>query len=786
MVDPGAPSAPDAPDALGAPEDFAADLRRRLPPADARLRAAVRGPVEILRDRAGVPHVYAGSTADLYFGLGFATAQDRLWQLDRLRRRALGRQAEVLGPEYVRSDLVHRTVGIEAIARAEAERLDERTHEIVSAYVAGINRQLEQASASPGALPIEFDLLGYACQPFGVADVLAILRGQWWSLNGRLEGLVAAEAAGLLPEGPLRALYLTPEAPETRIVPPGSPTPPPDLLAGSGDATGSNNWAVAPERTVAGRAILCSDPHQPFWLPGSWYEYALEGPEESAAGAGHPGVPGLWWGSNGAIAWGVTNNAASTRDLYVETAHPDDPDRYRAGDVWRPFERREVTIAVRGEAPRAYTLRATVRGPVMNDVLPPLREGGDPPLSLRWVGQEHLDDVRALVAIGRARDGEGFRAALRDWSVPVFNFVFASGAGEIGYQCAGRVPLRGRIVPGFREAGRPEDAWRGYLPADALPRLESPGRGYVASANNRPVPDDYPYPLYGAWAAGHRAARLAQVLDGAPEGATGRRFSRDDLIALQNDVTSARAARLVPALVRRLREGSAGDDRDVALLGDTLAAWDHRYTLESPAPVLFETFSRLWQRRVARERFPERLLPLVQGQGGAAARLLEADDPGWFPDGTALARALADTAREAVAEVRRRWGDDPAGWRWGRIHLAHWRHPLSDGATAPHFDLGPAPVDGCADTVRNTGRSPTCGADSGAEYRLVVDFAQPDRFLAVQCTGNSGQPGSPHYGDGFAPWIAGEYHVVHLRRTAVEADLEGRTIVEPLDPARPA
>jgi penicillin G amidase len=185
-------------------------LQGRLPPPDASLLAPVGRQVEILRDRAGVPHVYAGSTADLYFGLGFATAQDRLWQLDRLRRRALGRQAEVLGPEYARSDLVHRLVGIEEIARAEAGRLDERTREIVTAYVAGINHHLEQVGASPATLPIEFDLLGYACPPFTVADVLAILRGMWWSLNGRLEGLVAAEAARLLPEGPLRALYLTP------------------------------------------------------------------------------------------------------------------------------------------------------------------------------------------------------------------------------------------------------------------------------------------------------------------------------------------------------------------------------------------------------------------------------------------------------------------------------------------------------------------------------------------------------------------------------------------------
>ena len=220
--------------------------------------------------------------------------------------------------------------------------------------------------------------------------------------------------------------------------------------------------------------------------------------------------------------------------------------------------------------------------------------------------------------------------------------------------------------------------------------------------------------------------------------------------------------------------GAALDDLCAAL-----EAWDYRYTPESTAPLLFETFMRHWQRRVAAERFPARLLPLVQAQGSAAARLIEGDDPGWFPDAGALHTALRETAGEAMAEVRRSRGDDPAGWRWDAVHLAHWRHVLSRGTTADAFDFGPRPVDGSSETVRNTGLSATFGADSGAEYRLVVDFSQPESFLAVQNTGNSGQPGSPHYGDQFAPWMAGTYHVVHLRRGAVEGEMEGRTVLEP-------
>jgi len=799
-----------------------------------RFKGSVGEKVEILRDRAGVPHIYGTSTADVYFGLGLAMAQDRLWQMDRLRRRAMGRQAEILGPEYVRSDLMHLTVGIDRLAEADAARLDGSIRQLVEAFVKGINRWIE-VSTDAGDLPPEFGLLRYAPAPFTVRDVVAILRGMWWSLNGRLEQLVATEAARLLPDEALRVAYLTPEAPEARIMP-AVPVAPPGMTEamprdasvlaplkdtltgahGSGDASGSNNWAVAGRRAAAGKAMLCSDPHQPFWLPSSWYEYAVHGPEDDAAGAGHPGVPGIWFGGNGDIAWGITNNASSTRDLYIEEVHSANAIQYREGSGWRRFDERVVTIPVRGEAPREMTLRATVRGPVMNGVLPSVAgpggepmvdtsEGGDPPLSLRWVGQEHLEDLASLVAIGRARDWNAFREALRGWSVPVFNFGYADATGRAGYQCAGRVPVRGRVMRGYRQASEVRDACQGYVPFDALPYEENPPRGYMASANNRAAPDEYPYPLYGAWAAGHRAVRLKQALE-APartgENEGNEPFTRGQMVALQNDVKSCRAERLCPPLLDRLARsagsnsatGAESDDPDIRLLRETLAAWDYRYTLESAAPLLFEAFMQAWQARVCAERFPSRLAPLAAAQGSAAALLIEQgqrdggrqDGRGarleWFAGGPQAEQdALIEAARQAVVGVRDRLGNDPAQWSWGAVHVAHWRHPLSSPETAARFDVGPVPVDGGVDTVRNTGMSSRFEASSGAEYRLVVDFALSDQIWAVQNVGNSGVPDSAHYADQLAPWLAGEYHVVHLRREGVEGDLESVTEVMPGD-----
>jgi penicillin amidase len=357
--------------------------------------------------------------------------------------------------------------------------------------------------------------------------------------------------------------------------------------------------------------------------------------------------------------------------------------------------------------------------------------------------------------------------------VAVFNFTFADRAGRVGYQCAGRVPVRGRVTRGYRQANEPADQWLGYVPYAAMPRQATPPAGYVASANQRVVPDDYPYAFYGAYAGGHRAVRIDQALDHDRDGAA--HLTAQQSIALQNDTKSCRAERLRPPLLRRL---AASDEPDVRQLCTLLAAWDDRYTLDSPAAILFDTLLRLWQQRVAAEYLPDRLVALVAPFGGIAYRLIEADEVAWFaagPDGP-----LAETAAAALREVRARYGADPAGWRWGELHQAYWRHPLSNAASGDDFDIGPHPVDGSGDTVRNTGSGlPPFAANGGAEYRMVVDFAAPDRFLAVQNIGNSGQPGSPHYADQFPPWLRGDYHTVHLNRAGVEADLASRLLLEP-------
>ena len=737
-------------------------LRSKLPPAEERLRAAVAAPVEVVRDRLGIPHVWAGSERDALVALGYCMGRDRLWQLDYLRREALGTLAELLGPNAHLGDLRMRTIGIPAIAAAEVELIDEATRELVDGFVVGINLAMEAARPS---LPLEFDLLGYEPTPWTLRDTIAVLRGLWWQLNGRLEQIVAAEAAALHLDEVTYAAFMTPEMPDERILHADAPRPiagstptPPNAQLGVGDATGSNNWAIAASRTTTGRALLASDPHLPFEHPTDLYEAHLAWPGHDVVGSLWVGAPGATWGYNRHIAWGVTNNATSQRDLYVEEVRDG---AYRRGDRWVPFATRDVEIRVRGEAPRRHTIRRTDLGPVINDVTPSVAQGGDPPLSLRWVGAEHLDDLKASLAIQRAYDFASFRTALADWAMPSWNWICATADGEVGYQHAGRIPLRGRVVRGYRQANEPLDQWRGYLPFEVLPRMERPARGYVATANNRVAPDDYPYPLHGAFAGGNRALRIRQRLESVER--VSPAYSRD----LQNDVYLIRAARMVPAMVRALR-----DDELAAILD----GWDFRYTLDSPAPTIFEAINHRLVETIAAREFPRHLVPLARTVAQAAvARMVEAGE---------LDAEVRAAALDAHEWLRRTLGADPAGWAWGRCHTMTFVHPLAASfgpAFAEIANVGPRAIPGSADSVRNAAGAFDRGFQvvSGAEYRFLVDFAADVPAVATNTLGQSGQPGSPHFADQLEDWVVGRYHPLVMERDAVEREPTTRVRIEP-------
>ncbi|HEX5271385.1 MAG TPA: penicillin acylase family protein [Gemmataceae bacterium] len=772
-----------------------AEAAARVPdPAGAR-RAAVRRAVRIERDRWGVPSIYAEDDEDLFFGFGYAMAQDRLFQLDYLRRRGSGRLAEVLGAEgtdldllarvvgfksVFELDLLARTVGLRRIAERQWAAQSGEARRLVTAFSAGVNALIDETRDRP---PIEFDLLDYRPEAWSPIDCLTVAVEFAWYLTGRFPVIVIPELAKrALGDGPLYRALLEGEADDESILPPGSyprvrrPVEPVGRsVSDPQGAEGSNNWVIAGRRSASGRPLVASDPHVPFDAVSWWYEVHLCGGSFHVAGMAYAGVPAVMFGRTEGVAWGCTNNICSQRDLYRERADPAQPGCFLYDGRWEPWRERAEVIDIKGGDPARKTIRYSRNGPVVDEVLPPPARGTGP-VSLRWLGDSAASWLPALLAMDRARSAEEFREALRSWEVPTFCVVYADADGHVGYQATGRVPVRAAWERGYRPGWDPAHRWQGVIPFDGMPRLADPPRGWVATANNRVAADDFPYPLSGTWSDGHRARRVRQMI----EEREGAGMARADCAAMHQDAMSPRAARAVPALLAEpaLTTSPSAEVREAMR---HLAAWDFRMEPDRVGAAIFDVFFSLWTKAVVRERFDgETAALLAGGAGGLAARLLEGDPPGWFRAGRRES-AINETMHEAIGYLAKRLGPDVAGWTWGRLHTMPLRHVLSGrGDLGPLLDQGGLPVKGDMTTVCNTGLGAAFEARAGANYRLIADFGDPLPTLwAVDASSESGHPGSPHYRDQLEGWARGEYHALPLDREAAGKGAVARLVLEP-------
>ena len=361
----------------------------------------------------------------------------------------------------------------------------------------------------------------------------------------------------MIGEGPLLDLFLAGEA-EARehrtkgfvsAVARTGEVPVGEVVSDPDEGIGSNNWVVSGRKSTSGSPMVASDPHIAFGAVSCWYEVHLSGPEINVAGAGYVGVPGIVFGRNETLAWGVTNNICSQRDIYREQEHSDRPGHFRSGDEWLPAKQETIEIAVKGEDSRTITIERTHNGPIVDALLPePLRMTDK--VSARWLGTGFGDEITCMLDLAAARNCDEGREALRDWIVPTWSYVFGDDEGHIAYQAVGRIPIREQWNREYRPGLGRGAPMAGFIPYDALPALSDPAEGYARSANNRTAPEDYPYPLSGTWSSGHRALRIRQMLEEQDE------FSREDFARMQTDTLSMRAVEVLPSVVETLRKAS--------------------------------------------------------------------------------------------------------------------------------------------------------------------------------------------------------------------------------------
>jgi penicillin G amidase len=737
------------------------ECRRRVPSmVGTRTLAGLRSGVRIARDPRGLPHISADTDRDLFFGFGYAVAQDRLFQLDYIRRHAGGRLAEVAGAPAVETDRLFRTLDLTGLAEREFAGLPAETRELLEAYAAGVDAIITESRENP---PIEFDLLGYRPEPWRPVDSLLVLCGFRWYLTVRFPVIAAPELVKrAVGSGPLFREFTTGEADDESILHPGeypAARRRPADTGGGEDSPGSNNWVLAASRTTTGKPIVASDPHVPFWSVSIWYQVVLCGGSFKVAGASLAGVPSVMIGRTPRVAWGITNNICSLRDLYQEKTDAARPGCFLFDGKWGPARERQETIRVRGSKDVTFTVRSSRNGPLVDDVLPPAaRHTG--PVSLKWQGFEPCGWLPAMLAMSRAKTAAEFRAAGEPWGVPTINLVFADADGHTGFQTVGKIPVRDVPERGYRPGWDPAHQWKGTIPYSELPALTDPARGYVVTANNRLAPPDFPWPLSGVWASGHRARRARALLEGTPTHAPA------DNRAYQLDVRSGQAATVVPALL-----DVVGGDTEFATAAELLRTWDFRATADSRAAPVCYLFAYHWIRAVLRERLPADQIELTAPfAAGLSIRLLRADPHGWFRSAN-REEAIRAALRAALSDLTARFGADPAWWEWGKLHTLTQKHVLSGcGDLGSLLDLSGDPLPGDNSTLFSATADPANHtANMGAGYRMIADLADPGGLWAIEVAGASGHPGSPHYSDQIAPWLAGEYHFVPLSEMPTEA-----------------
>ena len=736
-------------------------------------------PVNVVRDRWGVAHIYAQSQHDLFFAQGFVVAQDRLFQMELWKRSGQGRLAEILGSAVLPRDVNARRLRYRGDMDAEYNSYAADTKAILQAFTDGINAFVTERQKPNGpGLPIEFKLAGFKPENWRPEDCLNRIAAFSMTGNAFRElqhaQLVAtvglAEAGKLLDLDPVveldpaKSLDFTGLSAkllgglvgsDTRIEFPGK------ALAES------NNWTISGKLTESGKPLLANDPHRVVAVPSLRYMVHLVAPGWDVIGAGEPGLPGVALGHNQDIAWGFTIFGLDQQDLYVEEINPDNPLQYKTASGWETMRVEKETFAVRGQAAVTEDLKFTKHGPV-------IWEDGKRALAMRWVGAEPgTAGYLASLAIDRARNWNDFEAAMKGWKVPSENIVYADRAGNIGEHSIGLAPLRNwtGLLP---VPGNGDFEWSGFVPVDRLPHFFNPAEGFVATANNRMTPEGYPYKVGFQWYSVYRVKRIKEVLEQAKSSA--KKLNVQDMEKLQNDLLSIPARELV-GLLRQ----AGGNSSDPAI--QLLLSWDSTVTRESAAAVLFEFWMQDVSAAVLHKVAPENAWTVLEELApNQVIEILTHPSISVFGATPEAVRnqLLLDSLTSATERLTKLEGPDPQKWSWSQLHVIRFRHPLDQAKDAAFMDLGPVARPGDEETVNSTGYyGKSLEQISGASYREIMDTSDWDQSVAVNVPGQSGQPGSIHYSDLLPLWAEGQYFPLSYSKVAVEKAATDTLILEP-------
>jgi len=720
---------------------------------------------EIARDGDGVVTIRAQSEADAFYALGFAHAQDRLFQMDMMRRLGAGRLSEVVGAATVNTDKMMRILGLYRLAEASLAKLPNDMRVTMEAYAAGVNAFLDTRS---GSLPPEFALLGYTPEKWRPADSLVWGRLMALQLSGNWsEELLRYRLAARLTPAQLNELWPAPPGDELGIPQAQKPDDHaglapslPEVLRGRG---ASNNFVVAGSRSATGKPLLANDPHLGLSAPIQWYLVRIETPTLTLAGVTAPGAPMLIIGHNGRVAWSFVTTQSDTQDLFLEKLLPGDPTSYLAPAGPLAFETRNEIIKVDGADDVAFTVRRSRHGPILSDAPALAWSDRTQVLSLAWPGLDADDGTAAaLYRMNRAHSAEELLTAAEGFGSPMQNILYADTQGHIGFIAPGRMPMRKKLnaasqmpAPGWTG----DYDWTGYQPVDTLPQTVDPKEGWIATANNDIRPVDYSRFLSGRWEPPYRYDRIAELLEATPQ------QTPDTLAAIQLDDKSVAAEEILPTLLDAIAP-DASPDSPATRASILLKAWDFRMARDRPEPLIFTAWMAELDKAILGDKLGDLFEDYASWNLLDGARLVGPLESPWCDDTRTPEIETCKTQinrawHAALDKLAAAYGRNPADWRWGDAHQARFSHPMFDRIPILR-DLVHDPIATDGDDTTVNVASPRVDFDSvvypdvhGAGLRAIFDLADLDRSRFIIAGGQSGNPLSAHYRDFVARWRDG-------------------------------
>lgn len=745
-------------------------------------------PVNVYTDEYGVPHVYAENEEDLFFATGYLQASERLYKMDIIARAVEGRLSEAFGPDLIEDDKYLRTWGFYRIGQKVVKSMASETRQLLEYSVAGINTYIDEHAED---LPVEFKIAGHKPLHWELEHIIGYARLMGHDLclawmpevifGGVLDKLGDVKARELYPVYPDTKPYIVPKVPEnfssvaenlfkseSRIR---------EITNAVGSHIGSNSWVLGGTKTKSGKPILANDPHLAFSQPPVWYEMHLVGGRFDVAGVTLAGVPLVILGQNQKYAWGFTNVMVDDTDFYVEVVDDDHPDQYFHDGEWRDMIIHQQVIPVKGEESVIYDVRETHHGPIINDVHKVLKENDSPPVAMSWVGNYITNEVDAFFGLNLASNWEEFSAAVQNFWIPGQNMIYADLEGNIGWRPAVALPLRARgtgLVPLPGDDAQWD--WQGFVPFEEMPYQYNPEQGYVATANNKTIGDEFPHYISAYWEPPARANRIHEMLN-VPD----KLYTVDDMKDIQTDYLSDHARDLTPIFIGLLEEAKF-DDPNLELALAKLKTWNYVMDKSSSAAAIFNT---LWvkfaynlygdEMDLIGPEFKAGFFKLANLSIRNAIFLLE-QIPGssWFDDVSTdgiietPAMIVERSFRETVQELETSFGDDPGQWVWGDMHTLTHKHPMSKVKILDwllNLNVGPFPAAGSGTTVNNMEYRmyDPYNVVLGPSVRHIYDFEDFFRAsLSILPTGQSGNPISPHYEDQAEMYNTGKYRIMPI------------------------